>query len=69
VDDVYVKYTGQKKQLTVQFPVPFVAKSEAEGDPVEFKKGKPVKLPYRQAEQLLKVAGNIFEKVDLEVKK
>jgi hypothetical protein len=64
VNDVFVKYVGQKPIYTVQFPVPTVAKSEFDGDPVEFRKNKPVKLSYQRAMQLLKHAPAMFEKVE-----
>lgn len=64
MNNVKVKYTGQKPCLKVQFPVPLTSLSEREGEPVEFRRGKPVDLTPEYAAQLLKSAPDVFMKVD-----
>ena len=60
----HVKYVGPKDNTVIQFPVPFLSKSTAEGDPVSFKKNTPVPLSPEQASQLCKVAGGVFVMCD-----
>ena len=60
----HVKYVGPKEHTVIQFPVPFISKSTAEGDPVSFKKNTPVPLSPEQANQLCKVAGGMFVMCD-----
>jgi hypothetical protein len=69
VNDVYVKYTGPKAALNVQFPLPFVAKCEADGDPLTLRRGKPTKVTYEQSQQLLAHAPDVIERVEPEVRK
>ena len=64
MNNVFVKYTGQKPSLKVQFPVPLTSLSEREGEPIEFRRGKPVQLSAEYAAQLLKASPNVFEKVE-----
>lgn len=60
----YVKYVGPKESTSIQFPVPFISKSLAEGDPLPFKRNTPVPLTPEQANQLCKVAGGVFVMCD-----
>ena len=60
----YVKYVGPKEHIPIQFPVPFISKSAAEGEPVSFRKNTPVPLTPEQANQLCKVAGGVFVMCD-----
>lgn len=60
----YVKYVGPKDNTRIQFPVPFLCKSEQVGNPVDFYKNKPVPLTPEQAKQLCNTAGAIFKMCD-----
>lgn len=62
-----VKYVGKKAEIRVQFPVPFISRSEAEGDPIVFRKGVPVELRPSQAAQLVNCSPAVFKMVDDEV--
>ena len=45
----HVKYVGPKDNTVIQFPVPFISKSAAEGEPVSFRKNTPCpSLPSRR---------------------
>lgn len=59
-----VKYVGSKAAIDVQFPVPFISKSEAKGTPITFYHNKPVPLTPDQASQLCKTSGEVFKMCD-----
>ena len=59
-----VKYVGSKSRIAVQFPVPYVAKSEADGDPVWFTQHQPVELSIERASQLVKTSPALFKMVE-----
>jgi hypothetical protein len=60
----HVKYIGAKPSVEVQFPIPFISKSAADGPPVTFYHNKPVPLTPEQANQLCKTAGGVFVMCD-----
>lgn len=60
----HVKYVGPKDNTVIQFPVPFISKSAAEGEPVSFRKNTPMPLTPEQANQLCKTAGSVFVMCD-----
>lgn len=60
----YVKYVGPKDRIDVQFPVPFISKSDADGPPVTFTGRTPQPLSPEQASQLCKVSPDTFVMCD-----
>lgn len=61
----HVKYVGPKARIDVQFPVPLLSKSDAEGPPVTFTGRTPQALSPEQASQLCKVAPDTFVMCDM----
>lgn len=59
-----VKYVGPKASIDVQFPIPFINKSEAKGSPITFYHNKPVPLTPEQASQLCKASSESFKMCD-----
>jgi hypothetical protein len=63
VNNVFVKYTGQKPTLKVPFPCPLTSLSMKEAE-IEFQRGKPTQISAEYAAQLLKAAPDTFKKVE-----